>query len=130
MDNDLSLQYCNTDLSLMYQSKIWKQAGGNSNMNVVCMGKAIIKLASQESCLHNEESLYLLMWFYIEAHSEHIDDLAQDNGNSSAIAMEWPQSCAKPSIFSYNLPSASSGWGILVGGKSGGSTYSSGDHVV
>ena len=33
----------------------------------------------------------------------HIDDLVQDYGNSSALAMELPQSCMKPSIYQYTF---------------------------
>ena len=41
-------------------------------------------------------SLVILMLF------GHIDGSAQDYGNSHVLAMELPQSCAKPSMWSSN----------------------------
>ena len=43
-----------------------------------------------------------LLTFFIVGH---FADLAQDCSNSTALAMELPQSCTKPSILSYQYRS-------------------------
>ena len=47
-------------------------------------------------------SLKCLLMMALHNELEHIDGLVQDCGNSSALAMELPQSCTKPLIYRYS----------------------------
>ena len=40
---------------------------------------------------------------FLFTYIEHIDGIAQDCGNSSALAMELRQFCAKPSMSGYGM---------------------------
>ena len=64
-----------------------------------CLCLNVLRCQATGSSLWN---MLLQMTWYPMALG-HIDGLAQDCGNSSASAMELPQSCAKPSINSTDL---------------------------
>ena len=66
---------------------------------VAYMIPGLIKLVIYHICIYTIDALYpqLLWHLWAQCWLTYIDGLAQDCGNSSAAALELPQSCAKPS---------------------------------